>query len=88
MTDNDLAVLRVILHDGPIDYSALSAHPAISYLAWSPVRESELLGGVLERLAHRGFIEALNGWRITHRGKDALCVGLGKIVPHDQGSET
>ena len=78
MTDNELIVLRVIAHDGPI---------MVGDICWrSAARTSVVLApgdGIgtyvaevdrcIEALAHVGFVEDRDGWRITRQGRDALA---------------
>ena len=82
MTENELAVLRVIEHDGPIGYGPLSSHRAIRCMEGA-ADPDQCLDPVLERLAHRGWIEARDGWRSTPAGRQAL---LAEMRPRRQAA--
>ena len=76
MTDNELIVLRVILHDGPIEYGDLLRHraligpypvPGIDPAPGDKRRALETaIDTALEFLAYMDFVEGSpDGWFIT-----------------------
>ena len=81
MTDNELAVLRVIMHNGPIKYGLLSSHRAIYYME-DGVPPSEYLDPVLKRLAHRGWIETQDELAGGSRSRERRRISFPILTGH------
>ena len=77
MSDNELVVLRVIAHAGPITTGDICWYSvARTSVVLAPGDTIGTYVGEIDRclefLAHGGFIEQSDGWRVTEGGRKAL----------------